>query len=389
MVPKGLNTSTGSEPPAEQQSLRDAVLEFARRELGGIAGDRAEETYSRELWKRCAEFGIQGLPVPPEYGGAGAKPMTIILTLEALGYGCRNNGLIFSLNAQMWACEIPIVKFGDERQKRRYLPGLCDGSLIAAHAMSEPGSGSDAFSLRTTARREGDGYVLNGTKTFVTNAPEADLFVLFATTDPSSSFAGLCAFLVERDTPGLTVGPPLEKMGLRGSPMSELFLDDCRLSEEQVLGRPGGGMGVFSTSMEWERGCILASTVGTMQHQLERCIAYAREREQFGQPIGGFQAVSHRIVDMKLRLETARLLLHHLGSLMEQGKASPMDSAMTKLHLSESFVQSSLDAIQIHGGYGYMKEYELEQDLRDAIGSRLYSGTSELQRNIVARHLGL
>jgi alkylation response protein AidB-like acyl-CoA dehydrogenase len=384
-----VNTPTESELSVEQKSLRDGVLEFARRELGGDAGSRDEGAFSRELWRRCAEFGIQGLPVPREYGGEGVTPMTIILALEALGYGCKNNGLIFALNAQMWACEIPIVTFGDEEQKRRYLPGLCDGSLIAAHGMSEPGSGSDAFSLRTTAEKKGDRYVLNGTKTFVTNAPEADLFVLFATTDRASSFGGLCAFLVERDTTGLTVGPPLEKMGLAGAPMSELFLDDCEVSEEQVLGRPGGGMGVFSTSMEWERGCILASTVGTMQRQLERCIAYAREREQFGQPIAGFQAVSHRIVDMKVRLETARLLLHRLGSLMEQGEATPMDSAMTKLHLSECFVQSSLDALQIHGGYGYMKEYELEQDVRDAIGSRIYSGTSELQRNIVARYLGL
>lgn len=377
-----------SELPIEQKSLRDAVLEFAQRELG--AGRSGEEgAFSRERWRKCAEFGIQGLPVPPQYGGTGASPMTIILALEALGYGCKDNGLIFSLNAQMWACEIPIVRFGDARQKERYLPGLCDGSLIAANATSEPSSGSDAFSLSTTAERREDRYVLNGAKTFVTNAPEADLFVLYATTDRTSSWAGLCSFLVERDTPGLTVGPPLEKMGLRGSPMSELFLDDCELSEEQVLGRPGAGMGVFNASMEWERGCILASAVGTMQRQLERCIAYAREREQFGQPIGGFQAISHRIVDMKVRLETGRLLLHGLGQLMERGEAGPMDSALTKLYLSECFVQSSLDALQIHGGYGYMKEYELEQDVRDAIGSRIYSGTSDLQRNIVARHLGL
>jgi alkylation response protein AidB-like acyl-CoA dehydrogenase len=373
----------------EQTSFREAVLEFARRELAGDKGGGEGEHFSREAWRKCAEFGIQGLPVPPEYGGTGARATTIILALEALGYGCSDNGLIFSLNAQMWACEIPIVRFGAETQKRRYLPGLCDGSLIAAQGMSEPSSGSDAFSLTTTARKQRDRYVLNGAKTFVTNAPEADLFVLFATTDPGLGFAGLCAFLVERDTPGLTVGAPLEKMGLGTSPMSELFLDGCEVSSEQVLGRPGGGMAVFNSSMEWERGCILASTVGTMQRQVERCVAYARDREQFGQPIGKFQAVSHRIVEMKVRLETARLLLYRLGSLIDGGRATPIDSALTKLYLSECFVQSSLDALQVHGGYGYMKEYDLERDVRDAIGSRIYSGTSEVQRNVIARYLGL
>jgi alkylation response protein AidB-like acyl-CoA dehydrogenase len=371
----------------EQKTFRDAVLAFAERELAGDTHD--ERAFSREVWRKCAELGIQGLPVPPEYGGTGASPTTIILALEALGYGCNDNGLIFSLNAQMWACEIPIVMFGSEKQKLRYLPGLCDGSLIGAHGMTEPGSGSDAFSLSTSAVKRGDRYVLNGTKTFVTNAPEADLFLLFATTNRSMGFAGLSAFLLERDTPGISVGRPLEKMGLRTSPMSELFLEDCEASEEQVLGKPGGGMAVFSSSMEWERGCILASAVGTMQRQLERCIAYAREREQFGQPIANFQAVSHKIVDMKLRLETARLLIYRLGWLMERGEASPMDSALTKLHLSECFVQSGLDALQIHGGYGYMKEYELEREVRDAIGSRIYSGTSDVQRNVVARYLGL
>ncbi|HEX2110012.1 MAG TPA: acyl-CoA dehydrogenase family protein [Gaiellaceae bacterium] len=373
----------------EQTSFREAVLEFARRELAGDKGGGKGEHFSREAWRKCAEFGIQGLPVPPEYGGTGARATTIIVALEALGYGCSDNGLIFSLNAQMWACEIPIVRFGAETQKRRYLPGLCDGSLIAAQGMSEPSSGSDAFSLTTTARKKRDRYVLNGAKTFVTNAPEADLFVLFATTDPGLGFAGLCAFLVERDTPGLTVGAPLEKMGLGTSPMSELFLDGCEVSNEQVLGRPGGGMAVFNSSMEWERGCILASTVGTMQRQVERCVAYARDREQFGQPIGKFQAVSHRIVEMKVRLETARLLLYRLGSLIDGGRATPIDSALTKLYLSECFVQSSLDALQVHGGYGYMKEYDLERDVRDAIGSRIYSGTSEVQRNVIARYLGL
>ena len=373
----------------EQRLFHDTVVDFAQRELSeGMAHDEAA-TFPNEAWQKCAALGLQGLPVPEAYGGSGAHASTIVLALEALGYGCDDNGLIFSLNAQMWACETPIVGFGTEAQKQRYLPGLCDGSLIAAHGMSEPGSGSDAFALAMRAEERGDRYVLNGTKTFVTNAPVADLFVLFARTDPQLGFAGLCAFLVDRATPGLTVGPPMHKMGLRSSPMAELFFEDCEIGADQMLGPRGGGMQVFNASMHWERGCILAGAVGTMQRQLERCIAYARQRRQFGQPIGKSQAVAQKIVDMQLRVETSRLLLYRLARLLERDEATPLDSAMTKLHVSESFVQSSLDAVQLHGGYGYMTEYELERDVRDAIAGRIYSGTSEMQRNVIARHLGL
>jgi hypothetical protein len=374
----------------DQRTYRDDVARFAREHLGGdvITADH-DGTFSAEAWQKCARFGIQGLPVPEQYGGAEADPLTIMLAMEAIGHGCKDNGLIFSLNAQMWSCEIPLANFGSEDQKQRYLPGLCDGSLIASHAMSEPGSGSDAFSLSTTAEKKGDEYVLNGTKTFATNAPVADLFVVFATLDRSRGFAGLCAFIVDKDVAGLQVGRPLHKMGLRTSPMAEVFLDDCVVPADNLLGKPGLGMAMFNSSMMWERSCILASTVGTMQRQLDRCIAYARDRKQFGQPIGKFQAVAHSIVDMKVRVETARLLLYKLGWMMGRGEGTGLESALTKLYLSESFVKTSLDAIQIHGGYGYMTEYELERDLRDAVGSRIYSGTSEIQRNIVAKLMGL
>ena len=374
----------------EQRMFRDEVIRFARAELNEdvIARD-AQSSFAEQEWRKCAELGIQGLPVPSEYGGQGADPLTIVVAMEALGYGCKDNGLIFSLNAQMWACETPIVLFGTEEQKRTYLPAMCDGSLVAAHGMTEPGSGSDAYSLATTAEPRGDSWILNGSKSFVTNAPIADLFVVFATTDPKKGWAGLCGFLIERDTPGLSVGRGLEKMGLRTSPIAELFLEDCEVPGENLLGKVGGGMSAFNSSMEWERSCILASTVGSMQRQLERCIEYAVERKQFGRPIGDFQAVSHTIVDMKLRVETARLLLYRLGWLMSRGQSTPLDSALVKLYLSESFVSSGLEAIQIHGGYGYTAEYELERELRDAIGSRIYSGTSEIQRNVAAAFLGL
>jgi hypothetical protein len=327
--------------------------------------------------------------VAESYGGSGANNLTIIAALEALGYACHDNGLIFSLNAQMWACQHPIERFGTEEQKSRYLPGLCDGSLIAAHAMSEPGSGSDAFSLTTTAMPHGDRYRLNGSKTFVTNAPVADLFVVFARAPGSTGFAGLSGFLIERGTPGLSVGPPLEKMGLHTSRMAEVFLDECDVPASSMLGRRGAGMPVFAAAMERERSMILASTIGTMERGLERSVSHAKERQQFGQPIGKFQAISHRLVDMKLRLENARLLLYRLGWLLDQGRPAALDSALVKLCLGESFVSSSLDALQIHGGYGYMAEYGLEADVRDALASRIYSGTSDIQRNLAARHMGL
>jgi L-prolyl-PCP dehydrogenase len=374
----------------DQQRRRRAVVEFARRELNGdVVGRDARQEFPRDTWRRCAAFGLQGLPVPEAYGGAGADPLTIALTMESLGYGCDDNGLLFALNAQMWSCEIPIVRFGTERQKRRYLPGLCDGSLIAGHAMTEPGSGSDAFSLTTSAVRDGEDFVLEGSKAFVTNAPVADVLVVFASTEPGSGFAGITAFLVDRSASGLTVGPAAAKMGLRTALMAEVVLRGCRVPSDQVLGRPGGGLAVFNCGMEWERSLILACSVGTMQRQLERSVGYAKERRQFGQPIGSFHAVSDKLVDMKLRLETSRLLLYHLAWLMSTGRSTGIESALAKLHLSESFVATSLDAVQLHGGLGYLTDTGIERDVRDAIAGRIYSGTSEIQRSIIARHMGL
>jgi len=374
----------------EQRRLRDEIVQFATEELNDDLAQRDRESaFSFESWKKSAALGLQGLPVPEEYGGAGADAITIVVAMEALGYGCRDNGLIFSLNAQMWSCETPIVRFGTDEQKRRYLPELCGGSMIGVQCMTEPGSGSDAFSMRATAKRRDSGFVLNGTKTFITNAPVADVFVVFASTDPAKGFAGISAFVVDRDMPGVSVGAPFHKMGLRTSPMSEVAFTDCAVSADRLLGPAGAGAAIFKYSMDWERSCILASAVGTMQRQLERSIAYAKDRKQFGQPIGRFEAVSHRIAEMKLRLETSRLLVYRLGWLKQNGRPAPLDSALVKLHLSESFLQNSLDTLQIHGGYGYMTESEIEREVRDAVASRIYSGTSDIQRNLIAAHLGL
>ncbi len=374
----------------EQLKLKESIVAFARNELGVATADRnVKGGLPLDLWKKCGDFGIQGLPMPEEFGGSGADVLTTLLAMEGLGYGCLDNGLLFALNAQMWSVQIPILRFGSQHQKAEYLPGLISGDIVGAHGMTEPDSGSDAFSLTTRADLDGDTYVLNGSKTFVTNAPAADLFLVFATVDPRRGFFGITAFLIEKGTPGLSVGRPMEKMGLRSAPMAELALRDCRVPVAQRLGKEGNGGTIFKHSMAWERCCILASHVGTMQRQLEACIEYAKTRTQFGKPIGSFQAISHRIVDMKVRLESARLLLYRAGWLRAQGKEAESEVAMAKLCLSEALVQSSLDAIQIHGGYGYSSEAPFEADLRDAVASRIYSGTSEIQKEIIARAMDL
>jgi alkylation response protein AidB-like acyl-CoA dehydrogenase len=374
----------------EQKSLQNAAIEFARNELNeGMIERDAERTFSRDGWRKCAQFGVLGLPIPEEYGGSGADPITTIAVMEGLGYGCRDQGLLFSINAHMWTNSIPILTYGTEEQKRKYLPRLCDGSLIGANGASEPNAGSDIFSMRTRVVKDADGYTLNGTKIYVTNATVADVFAVYGTLDPNKGVLGVCGFIVEKGMPGIRAGKKMDKMGLRTSPMAELIMEDCRVPASALLGREGRGAEVFNCSMAWERACILATCLGTMRRQLETCLDYARTRKQFGQSIGKFQSVANRIVDMKLRYETARLMIYKVGWLMQQGKSADMDAAMAKLYVSESFVKSSLDAVQVHGGAGYMTELELERELRDSVGSTLYSGTSEIQRNIIARGLRL
>jgi alkylation response protein AidB-like acyl-CoA dehydrogenase len=372
----------------EQKALQTTAIEFACRELNSNMIERdAQQVFSHEGWKKCAAFGVQGMPIPREYGGRNADPITTIAMMEGLGYGGSDQGLLFAMNAHMWTNSIPVLKYGTEEQKKKYLPGLCDGSLIGANGASEPTAGSDIFSMQTRVTTDDTDYVLNGRKIFMTNAPVADLFTIYATLDPQLGAAGICAFIVEKGTRGLTVGKKKDKLGLRTALMAEVLLEDCRVPKTALLGREGRGVEVFNCSMAWERACILATCLGTMRRQLERCVEHARKRKQFGQPIGKFQSVANRIVDMKLRYETARLLIYKVGWLMQSNKSADMDAAMAKLYVSESFVKSCLDAIQVHGARGFLTEFELEREMRDSVGSTLYSGTSEIQRNIIARGL--
>jgi hypothetical protein len=315
--------------------------------------------------------------------------LTAILILEGLGYGCEDNGLTVALNGQMWGLQTTILHFGSEAQKEKYLPGLCRGELIGAYGMTEPDSGSDAFSLRTRADRQDGGYILNGSKTMISLAPVCDLAIVYATTDSRLGQWGISTFLIDKKMPGFRISRSWKKMGLRTVPAGELILEDCFVPEENRLGPIGAGVSMFNRSMEWERSFNFASHIGSMERQLEKAISFAKERRQLGRPIGKFQSVSNRIVAMKLRLETARLHLYKTAWLKEHDKPAAMQAAMTKLYISEAYVRSSLDAIRVHGGSGYLSETEIERDLRDSTGGVLYTGTSDIQRVVIAWMLGL
>jgi hypothetical protein len=375
----------------EQQLLRETIVRFSQNELNAdVTGRDREHRFPRDLWLKCGEMRLQGLPVPEEYGGSGLDPLTTAIALEGLGYGCKDGGLVFSICAHLLSCVVPLWRHGTEEQKKRFLPRLCDGSFIGVHAMTEPNSGSDAFALSTKAERQGNGYRINGSKTFISNGPVADVVIVFAVTDAKKGYhGGVSAFIVEKGAAGFRSSQPFDKMGIRTAPLGELVFEDVYVSEDAVLGGIGAGSAIFTHAMDWERTCLFASHVGAMERLLEIVLKYARSRTQFGQTIGKFQAISHRIADMKVHLEAARLLVYRAASRLDQARNVSLDASIAKLFVSESLLQAALAAVQIHGGYGYMAEFEVERALRDAIGSTIYSGTSEMQRNIISRWLGL
>lgn len=374
---------------SEQQNADyEASAEFAVQNLDADLKTRDREgSFLPELWQKCCDFGVLGWCMPEVYGGSGLDVVSTIHRLEGIGYGCRDNALTLGLNGQIWSVQEPLLQFGTEEQKQRYLPRLCRGELLAAHGMTEPESGSDAFSLTTRAEKVSGGYILNGKKCFIGLAPVAGISLVFASTNPAASQWGVSAFIVEREFAGYSASEPKQKMGLRTSPLGDILLEDCFVPEENRLGPEGIGVSIFNHSMDWERSFIFTSHVGSMARQLDDCTSFARRREQFGKPISSFQSVSNRLADMKLRLETSRLLLYKLAWLKGRGEPAALEAAMTKLHLAESFAANSVDAMRIHGARGYLSEYEVERDLRDAFGGVIYSGTSDIQRNIIARLL--
>lgn len=349
-----------------------------------IARDTAGE-FSHEAWRELAAAGLTGLCVPTRYGGRDQTAVDTVAALEALGEGCTDNGLMFALGAHLWACAYPLVRFGTDQQRERWLPGLADGSLIGAHAATEAGAGSDAAAIRTTAVRTDTGWVLHGEKTFITNAPVAGLFLVTAVTEPGHGAMGISGFLVPAGAPGLSVGATIDKSGLRTALMAQLRLDECVVGPDALLGAPGAGMAMFTAAMTAERSFILAPALGTLRRLTEQCAAYAKRRRQFDAPLADKQAVSHRIADMRLRTQNARLLAYWVAGLTDQRRVRPYHAAMVKLQLAESLLASALDAVQLHGGAGYTTALELERMVRDAMGARIYSGTSEIQRDLIAR----
>lgn len=382
----GADIDTDAE--ADAVEMCRMVEAFARRELRDVP-DPFDPAEFRRRWLLAGGQGLVGSVVPAAYGGSGLDPVTAAAVLEALGYGSPDTGFAFSVAAHLFAAVMPVVEFGTERQKQRWLPALCSGERIAAHAITEPEAGSDTLALRTRAVREGDHYVLDGAKAFTTNAPVAGVFVVQAATAPGGGFFGLTAFVVEADTPGLTVGPAYDKVGLRGSPTADVRLDGCVVPASHVLGAEGAGASVFAGSMKWERTCLFAAYLGAMRRVLESTVAYVKEREQFGVPIGGFQAVSHRVVDMTLTLESARLLLHKAARGLARGSEDEVAPALAKLAVSEAAVRIGLDAVQLRGALGVLAGGDAETLLRDALPARIFSGTNEIQKNNIARALGL
>lgn len=374
----------------KQLALRESIIAFAKEELNGdLIDNDLTCAFPHAAWQKCAEFGILGLGIPQAYGGQGYDILTTMFAFEALGYGCRDNGLTFALNSEFVSTQATLLKVGNETQKQKYLRGICTGELIGAYAMTEPNSGSDAFSLQTTAIETEGGYLLNGHKCLLTFGPVCDFVIVFATVNPEYGQWGISTFIVDRNTAGFRTTENQPKMGLRTTPIGELFLEDCFVPAENLLGEEGAGAAIFNISQEWERALILSSQLGVMEYQLEQTIAYANKRQQFGQSIGKFQAVSHRVVEMKMRLDIAKLLAYRAAWMIEEGLDASMEASMANIYMSESFIQSSLDAIMVNGGRGYLTHNQIERDLRDAVGGPVYGGTSDIQRNIVAKNLGL
>jgi hypothetical protein len=373
----------------EQLLFKQSVIEFAQKEIQPGSAERDEEArFDRDVWDKAAEFGLMGLPYPEEYGGSGASVIDTCLAGEALGYGGLDAGFCLSWGAHVVIGGVPIWQLGTEEQKKKYLPKIASGEWISGLGLTEPEAGSDAAGLLTTAEKKDGYYVLNGTKMFITNGPIGEVFVVLAKTDKEKGHAGITGFIVEKGFPGFSVGKEIHKTGNRSSPTSELILDNCEVPAENLLGQENQGfMQVALATLEWERTAMLASAIGGMEVQLEQCVKYAKERKQFGKPIASFQAVQFMLADMKTWLETSRWILYRTAWNKDQGIMDPLTASVSKLHITEVALKSARNAIQIHGGYGYTKEYAVERAYRDAQIGVLGGGTSEIQRWIIGRLL--
>jgi alkylation response protein AidB-like acyl-CoA dehydrogenase len=374
----------------EQADISKSIIEFASKELNNnIIEDEEKAAFSHERWNKCAEIDLMGLLCPIEYGGCGMDLVTSLVGIQGLSYACKDSGLVHAIVTQL-CCIIQISLFGNEDQKELYLSELSRGKKIAAQAITEPDAGSDVLSMRTEAIKDGTDYILNGSKTFISNGPLADVILVFAVTNTQRKrFGGISCFIVEKGLKGFSQGEPLDKMGLRTLQNGELFFDECRVPVDKVVGKEGQGIIIFNQVIEWERALMSAAHLGTMERLLELCIRYAKGRQQFGQPIGSFQSISNKLADIKMTIELGKAILYKAAWLKDRGRRATLETSIAKLFISEGLKSSCLEAVQIHGGYGYMKESELERELRDSVAATIYSGTSELQRNIISSLAGL
>jgi alkylation response protein AidB-like acyl-CoA dehydrogenase len=372
----------------ETSDMVAMVGEFARREVAPAAAASAERgTIDLELWRRMGGLGLHALPLPEHHGGLGASLATTCAIARAFGRHGRDFGLGLSWISSMFAVAVPLVRSGSLEQIERYVPDLAAGRVLGAQANTEPDAGSDLKAIRTRARVDGDEWVLDGSKIFITNAPIADVLLVLAVTDPAAGRNGLSFFVVDRGTPGMEIGAPMKKMGAEASPTSEVFFGDCRIPLDAKLGEGATGFFDFLTSISRETLVLSALTLGIHEACMDLSVRYANEREQFGSPIAAHQAIAHKLADMRIAAEAGGALVERVARTIDAGGDARVEAAAAKVFVSEAAVAAALDAVQIHGGYGYMREYEVERLARDAKLMTIGGGTSEIQRNMIAKQV--
>lgn len=371
----------------ELEFIQQAARDFAQNEIKPGAGERDEKAeFPAEIIKGMGELGFMGIAIPEELGGAGTSNLAYVLALEEISKADAGVGVVMSVNNSL--CCDPLHHFGSDYIKETYLKKIASGEWLGSYSLTEPGAGSDAGSLTTTAVKDGNEYVLNGSKAFITNGDSCDITVTYAKTDPEQpSGRGITAFVVEKGTPGFSVGKHEEKLGIRCSDCVSLIFEDCRVPAENVIGEEGHGFKVAMATLDVGRIGIGAQALGIAAASLEESISYANEREQFGKPIGAFQAIQWKIADMAMELDAARLLVQRSAWMRDEGMRHTLQSSMGKLFASETAMRAALEAVQIHGGYGYIREYPVERFMRDAKITEIYEGTSEIQRLVISRNL--
>jgi len=370
----------------EQEMLRKMIRDFAETHVAPSAGERdEEERFDRAIFEQMAELGLTGIPWPEKYGGAGADYLSYVLAVEELSRVDASIGV--TLSAHVSLASWPIYKFGTEEQKQKFLRPLAEGKKMGAYCLTEPGSGSDAAGMRTTAVRDGDHYILNGSKIFITNAGEAEIYIVFAVTDPALKHKGVTAFIVEKGMPGFTMGKKEKKLGIRSSLTLAVNFEDVRVPVENRLGEEGQGFKIAMMTLDGGRNGIAAQALGIAQGAFDHALAYAKERVQFGKPIASLQAIQFKLADMATKIEAARLLTYQAAWLEDQGLPYGKASAMSKVFAGDIAMEVTTEAVQVFGGYGYTREYPVERFMRDAKITQIYEGTNEIQRVVISNYL--